>query len=453
MSRMTILRLGAAATVLALALPSAGLADLLSRSVGTGPSTAFTPSSAVPSLASLKKFYEIPEFRIGGTYNLDADPETWRNGGEGGTTLESLGQGPLVVGYIDVGTPERNEKGEITNAVIISTYYSGNSTNMYAFWFPGTGNALAAGPVVGPGLVIDTNKYYVVFLDALGLWGTSKPSEGLGRNFPQYSYFDMVQANYQLLRDHLNVANVHLATGVSMGATQTWVWGVMYTPSGYVDAIMPIGGATASDGDDPVGQWTFRLGTAAIESDPVYQATGGNFYDLPKSEHPKQGLQFMWSTLQLTGFDFPFRSAQPWDKVVTEVFYWEPTGNETAAFIARTKNEDPNDFWYRNAAGFQYNINDELDRVSGRTLVIHVENDKWLMVENARAAAAKVPGAGFLSFSDPTAHYGVFKAPNVLAEQVKSFVDDTNIPASAPGGGGGGGAMGAAPEKPSGFSK
>ena len=35
--------------------------------------------------------------------------------------------------------------------------------------------------MVGPGLVIDTNKYYVVFLDSLGLWGTSKPSEGLGR--------------------------------------------------------------------------------------------------------------------------------------------------------------------------------------------------------------------------------------------------------------------------------
>ncbi|WP_116135129.1 hypothetical protein [Tropicimonas sp. IMCC34043] len=450
MSKTTILRLGATATVLALALPGAALSDTLSRSVGTGPSTAFTPSSAVEPLSSLKKFYEIADFRIGGTYDLDADPETWRGGGEGGTTLESLGAGPLTLGYIDVGTPQYNEAGEITNAVIVSTYYSGDSTNMYAFWFPGTGNALAGGPVVGPGLVIDTNKYYVVFLDALGLWGTSKPSEGLGRTFPQYSYFDIVQANYQLLRDHLNVANVDVATGVSMGATQTWVWGVMYSPSGYVDAIMPIGGATASDDDDPIGQWTFRLGTAAIESDPLYQATGGNFYDLPKAEQPKQGLQFMWSTLQLTGFDFPFRSAQPWDKVVTEVFYWEPKGNETAAFIERTKREDPNDFWYRNAAGFQYNINAELGRIDARTLVIHIENDKWLMVENARAAAAAVKGAGFLSFSDPTAHYGVFKAPNVLAEQVKSFVDNTNIPASAAGGGGG---MGAAPEKPSGFSK
>jgi len=453
MTTMTDIRRHALGLAIAIALPLSASADVLSRSAAAGPDTTWTPASGVDALDSLKKYYEIPDFRIGGTYDLDADPETWRNGGEGGTTLESLGSRPLRTAYIDVGTPIRNESGEIINAVIVSPYYSGDATAMYGYWFPGTGNGLAAGPVTGPGLVIDTDKYYVVFLDSLGLWGASKPSEGLGRDFPQYSYFDMVQANYQLLRDHLNVGNVHLATGASMGATQTWVWGAMYSQNGFVDAIMPIGGATASDGDDPVGQWTFRLGQAAIESDPVYRETGGMYYDLPKTEQPLRGLQFMWSQLQLTGFAFEFRSAQPWSSVETEVFYWEPEGDQTAAFIARTLREDPNDFWYRNASGFTYNINDRLGTITARTLVVHVENDKWLMVENARNAAAAVEGAGFLTFSDPTAHYGVFKAPNVLSAQVKSFVDDTNIPGSMAGGTGGGGAGGAAPEKPSGFSK
>lgn len=439
------------ATALATAAVAPAFADLLSVSAAPPPNEAFTPASSVPTLAPLKKYYDIPDFRIGGTYDLTADPETWRNGGEGGVTLESLGAGPLKTAYIDMGTPIRNEAGEIINAIVVSPHYSGDSAASYSIWTPMAANPLSGGkPVVGPGLVIDTNKYYVVFLDALGLWGVSKPSEGLGRKFPQYSYFDMVQANYQLLRDHLNVANVHLAFGASMGATQTWVWGLMYSPSGYVDAIMPIGGATASDGDDPVGQWTFRLATAAIESDPGYRATGGNFYDLPKAEHPKQGMQFLWSILQQTGYTFPFRSAQPWSAVEREVFYWEPKGNQTAAWIARTVNEDPNDFWYRNNAGWTYNINDQLDRITARTLVIHIENDNWLMVDNARAAAAKVKGAGFLTFADPTAHYAVFKAPNVLGEQVKAFVDNTFVPPAA---GGGGGAVASAPERPAGFSK
>jgi homoserine acetyltransferase len=440
-----------AVAVAALGAPAA--AQMLSQSAAPPPNETWTPASSTPTLDSLKKYYDIPDFRIGGTYDLDAGPETWRDGGQGGTTLESLGYGPLKTAYIDVGTPIRNDAGEIINAVIISPHYSGDSTATYSYWMPMAANPLAGGePVVGPGLVIDTDKYYVVFLDSLGLWGTSKPSEGLGRNFPQYSYFDMVQANYQLLRDHLNVANVHLALGCSMGATQSWVWGVMYSPSGYVDAIVPIGGTTASDGSDPVGQWTFRLAQAAIESDPVYRETGGNFYDLPNEEHPKRGLQFLWSILQLTGYSFEYRSAQPWENVQKEVFYWEPEGDQTAAWTARTQREDPNDFWYRNAGGWTYNINDYLQDITARTLVIHIENDNWLMVENAKAAAAKVPGAGFISFPDPTAHYGVFKAPNVLHDQVKSFVDDTAlvsmlVPAA------GGGVGGPAPAKPAGFSK
>ncbi|HMK64333.1 MAG TPA: hypothetical protein VK564_00980 [Thermodesulfobacteriota bacterium] len=413
-----------------------------------------TPNSNVPDQDKHKRYYTIPNFRIGGKYNLDAPPETWRNGGEGGTTLESLGSGPLQVAYIAVGTPKRNEKGEIINAFIISAFYSGDATYMYNTWYANQpGNPFSGGEIVGPGLAIDTDRFYVVFLDAIGLWGASKPSHGLGRKFPQYSYMDMVVANYRLLRDHLNIAQVEVATGVSMGATQTWVWGVMYSPSGYVKAIMPIGGATASDGADPVGQWTFRLGTAAIESDPNWRATNGNYYHLPKEKHPNQGMQFMWSTLQLTGYTFPVRSATPWKTLQREVFYWEPKGEETATWIGRVKNEDAVDYWYRNNCGFSYNINAELKRIKARTLVVHVMEDQWLMVENARKAAAAVPGATFATLSDPQAHYGVFRAPNILKDTIKAFIEN-RFTASLPGVGGGSHAGGgAAPSKPAGLAK
>lgn len=440
--------------IVALAL-AAAFALPFAAHAADGAKTPLTPSISVESLAPLKKFYAIPNFRIGGTYDLDADPATWRDGGSGGTTLESLGAGPLKVAYMTVGTPRRNDKGEIINALIVSTFYSGDSAGMYNAWYADQpGNGLAGGPVVGPGQVIDTDRFYVVFLDGIGLWGASKPSDGLGRKFPMYSYFDMVQANYRLLRDELNIAQVEVATGVSMGGTQTWVWGVMYSPSGFVKAIMPIGGTTASDGDDPVGQWTFRLAQAAIESDPVWRETGGNYYHLPVEQHPKRGLQFMWSRLQLTGFSFFMRSAQPWEVVEREVFYWEPTGNQNAAFLARTQNEDPVDYWYRNESAFNYNVNKELKRIKARTLVVHVDNDNWLIVDNARKAAEAVEGAAFASFSDPTAHYGVFRAPNVLKDTISAFVENrftTSLPGI--GGGGGGGGSQAAAEKPAGLAK
>ncbi len=296
----------------ALACIAVGVALAITGAPAGAQSTApLTPRSSVPAHDKLKQSYEIANFRLGGKYNLDAAPETWRDGGEGGTTLESLGAGPLRAAYIAVGSPKRDDKGQIVNAVVISSFYSGDATASYNFWYEGQpGNAFARGPVVGPGRAIDTDKFYVVFVDAIGLWGASKPSDGLGRKFPMYSSFDQVQANYRLLRDHLKVARVELATGVSMGGTQSWVWGVMYSPTGFVTAIMPIGGATAADGGDPIGQWTFRLAQAALESDPKWRATDGNYYHLPPDQHPKQGLQFMWSVLQSTGWDFSTRSAQ-----------------------------------------------------------------------------------------------------------------------------------------------
>ena len=275
-------------------------ATLPATSPATSPATApaqplkITGQCSQARLCDLKKYYEVPNFRIGGTYDL-ANPAKWENGGEGGTTLESLGAGPLKTAYIALGTPRRNAAGEITNAVIVNTFYSGDSTDMYAQWVEGS--ALSGGSVIGPNRAIDTIQYYVVLLDGLGLWGASKPSDGLGQKFPQYGYMDLVQSNYRMLRDHLKIGRAALVTGVSMGATQTYVWGVMHPD--FMNGLMPIGGTTQSDGEDPVGNWTFQLMSAAIESDPQWRATGGNYYNLPKDKHPNQGVAFGWSAVCL----------------------------------------------------------------------------------------------------------------------------------------------------------
>jgi len=366
--------------------------------------TAITPVCSQERLCSLKQFYEVPNFRIGGSYDLKT-PQAWAQGGVGGTTLESLGAGPLKTAYITLGTPRRNAAGEITNAVIVNSFYSGDATDMYAQWVEGTG--LSGGSVIGPGRAIDTNEYFVVLLDALGLWGSSKPSDGLGQKFPQYSYQDLVQANYIMLRDHLKVARAALVTGVSMGATQTYVWGVMHPD--FMNGLMPIGGTTQSDGGDPVGNWTFQLMSAAIESDPQWRATGGNYYNLPKDKHPNQGVAFGWSVLLLTGFDLNFRSQQDWAKVQPDIFYWNPPNPQAGAAVSkRALLFDAVDLLWRNRAGETYNINAELGRISARTMVMHIENDQWLTFDRAQRAAEKVPGADFVHEKSPVAHYGVF---------------------------------------------
>jgi homoserine O-acetyltransferase len=383
----------------------------------------FTRRSSQMQHDGLKQYYEIANFRLGGKYDL-ANPSKWESGGEGGVTLESLGAGKLRTAYIAIGTPRRNAAGEITNAVVINSYYSGDSTDMYEQWVKGA--ALSGGvPIIGPGRPIDTDRYYVVMVDPLGTWGASKPSEGLGTKFPQYSYFDMVQANYRMLRDHLKVARVALAAGVSMGGTQTYVWGVMHPE--YVGAIMPIGGTTQSDAGDPVGNWTFQLMTAAIESDPVWQATKGDYYKLPKEKHPLPGVAFGWSVLGLTGYDFAYRTSQAFTAVQPEIFYWDPP-NEKAGLnvINRAKLYDAVDLVWRNRVGETHNINADLGRIRARTMVMHITNDLWLNFKLAERAVERIPGADLIAEESPVAHYGVFSIINRRKNDPKfvAFMDD-----------------------------
>ena len=402
-----------------------GCLGLLLLLVGTHLAFAqpFTRRSSQVQHDGLKKYYEISDFKLGGKYDL-ANPSKWENGGEGGTTLESLGGGKLRTAYIAVGTPRRNAAGEITNAVVISSYYSGDSTDMYEQWVVGT--ALSGGvPIIGPGRPIDTDRYYVVMVDPLGTWGASKPSDKLGTKFPQYSYYDMVQANYRLLRDHLKVSNVALATGVSMGGTQTYVWGVMHP--GYVQAMMPIGGTTQSDAEDPVGNWTFQLMTAAIESDPVWQATKGNYYNLPKEKHPLPGVAFGWSVLGLTGYDLAFRTTQAFTAVQPEVFYWDPPNDKAGSSVnKRAAIYDAVDLVWRNRVGETHNINPYLDRIKSRTLVMHIKNDLWLNFKLAQRAVDKIPGADLIAEESPVAHYGVFSIINNRKHDAKfvAFLED-----------------------------
>src|SRR6516225_9280497 len=369
----------------------------------------FTRRSSQEKHDGLKKYCEIPNFKLGGRYDL-SNVSAWEFGGEGGKTLESLGAGKLRTAYIAIGTPRRNDAGEITNAAIVNSYYSGDSTDMYEQWVKGTALS-GTDPVIGPGRPIDTDRYYVVMVDPLGTWGDSKPSDGLGIKFPQYSYFDLVQANYRLLRDCVKVGHAALATGVSMGGTQTYVWGVMHPE--FVSALMPIGGTTQSDAQDPVGNWTFQLMTAAIESDPVWQQTKGNYYDLPKEKHPLAGVAFGWSVLGLTGYDFAYRTTQSFASVQPEVFYWDPPNEKAGSSVGnRAKLYDAVDLVWRNRVGEIYNINADLWRIRSKMLVMHITNDNWLNFKLAERAVDRIPGADLISEESPVAHYGVFSIIN-----------------------------------------
>ncbi|KAK3298666.1 Alpha/Beta hydrolase protein [Chaetomium fimeti] len=88
---------------------------------------------------------------------------------------------------------------------------------------------------IGPGLALDTNKYFVICTNVIGgCYGSTGPSsidpldgERYATRFPILTIQDMVRAQFRLL-DHLGVDTLHASVGSSMGGMQSLAAGVEF---------------------------------------------------------------------------------------------------------------------------------------------------------------------------------------------------------------------------------
>ncbi|KAK4103348.1 homoserine O-acetyltransferase-like protein [Parathielavia hyrcaniae] len=88
---------------------------------------------------------------------------------------------------------------------------------------------------IGPGLALDTNKYFVICTNVIGgCYGSTGPSsvdpsdgKRYATRFPILTITDMVRAQFRLL-DHLGVSRLHASVGSSMGGMQSLAAGVAF---------------------------------------------------------------------------------------------------------------------------------------------------------------------------------------------------------------------------------
>ena len=85
--------------------------------------------------------------------------------------------------------------------------------------------------MIGPGKVVDSDKYFVIAVDALGDGVSSSPSNceyQSNKNFPHITIKDMVNSQYKLLTEHLGIKKLYGMIGGSMGGMQVFEWIVSY---------------------------------------------------------------------------------------------------------------------------------------------------------------------------------------------------------------------------------
>ena len=142
--------------------------------------------------------------------------------------------------------------------------------------------------LVGPGRVLDTNRFFVVCANVLGgCMGSTGPKEinpetgrPWGLKFPVITIRDMVQAQAALL-DHLGVDQVFCVVGGSMGAMQVMEWAHRFPER--VFAAAPIAGSYRHSAQNIAFH---EVGRQAIMADPDWQH--GDY--LEKGTMPKRGL-------------------------------------------------------------------------------------------------------------------------------------------------------------------
>ncbi|MEY4371622.1 MAG: homoserine O-acetyltransferase [Actinomycetota bacterium] len=195
-----------------------------------------------------------------------------------------------------------------------------------------TGDAHAAGAVapgqptpgwwegmIGPGLPIDTDRYFVVCTNVLGgcqgSTGPASPHPDDGRpygsRFPVVTIRDMVRAQARL-SDHLGIDTWASVIGGSMGGMQVLEWAITYPQR--VRSIAPI--ATCAYATAQQIAWG-AIGRRAIRLDPKWR--GGDYYDAADGDGPWEGLAIARMLAQVT-----FRS----DNVFSEKFGRELAKND-----------------------------------------------------------------------------------------------------------------------------
>jgi len=164
--------------------------------------------------------------------------------------------------------------------------------------------------IVGPGLAIDTDRWFVVCVNVLGgCQGSTGPAslhpdgKPYGSRFPVITIRDMVRAQARLA-DHLGVARWHSVVGGSMGGMQVLEWAIMFPHR--VGSIVPI--ATCAQASAQQIAWG-AIGRRAVRLDPKWH--GGDYYDAAEGEGPWEGLSIARMVAQVT-----FRS----DNVFTDRF-------------------------------------------------------------------------------------------------------------------------------------
>ena len=254
------------------------------------------------------------------------------------------------VEYITFGTPNYDDNGIISNAVI---YFHGSSGSCYS--------VKRICEDIGVGELFDTDRWFFISVSALGCPNSASPSvSGLMNKFPEYDVEDMVNFQKQFIEERFGITHVKGLIGNSMGGFEVLTWGCVYPDS--VDFIISLVSSFKVGGHNYA---LSRIMKNILETDPDYN---GGAYDLPLSESLKRSLKLSSDAMYCYGL-----SREEYRNNMTN----EEIMEAMAEFAEESLEEDPNDIIYMNRSSLEYDLTDQLSDITAKVLIIAINQDQY----------------------------------------------------------------------------
>jgi len=308
----------------------------------------------------------------------------------------------LRVHYRAFGSPRRDAKGVVTNAVLVMHGTTGSGNNFLRPEF--------AGELFGAGQLLDATRYFIVLPDGIGHGQSSKPSDGLHARFPHYGYRDMVEAQYRLLTEGLKVNHLRLVMGTSMGGMHTWLWGEAHPD--FMDALLPLASLPAQiSGRNRV--WR-RMIIDAIRTDPDWRE--GEYTSQPHGLRVAEEVLWFMGNNPIQRFKEAPTLAQA-DEVLDK-------------YVANAmKTHDANDVLYALEASRDYDPGPDLEKIQAPLRAVNFADDlinpPELGILEREIKRVRHGRAVMIPLSDQTRGHGTHTLAAVWKEQLAALLNET----------------------------
>jgi homoserine O-acetyltransferase len=292
------------------------------------------------------------------------------------------------------------------NAIVYPTWYSGQHYDNE--W------------LVGRGMALDPDKYFIIIPNMFGNGLSSSPSNTPepynAARFPRVTAYDNVRAQHRLVTEHFGIEHLRLVTGWSMGGLQTFHWGALYPDM--MDLLAPFCGSAKCSRHN----FVFLEGVkAALIADDAFR--DGWYVD-----KPQKGLRAAARVYAGWGFSQAFyreeldiktlgySSLEDFLVAFWEGFFLDRDPNNLLAMLWTWQNGDI-------SANELYNgdLKAALGAIKAKTYVMPGQTDLYFPPEDSRNEVDNMPNARFVPIPSIWGHFA--GGPGTNPVDIK-FLDD-----------------------------